>query len=319
MTNLEIDNFPAINIKDKLILTADVAAGITSLPVVNSEGVSADDFMVLGNLGSEYSEKVQAAHTGFAPDRSHVVVAAATAAAHSEFDPMWVLFGNQIKVWRAPNVDGTPPADTAFILLTTIDVDYDETSTAYEDAAGSNAYWYKVTYLNSTTNVETDIADSPILIRGGNYGTYTTISAIRKEAGLWNNEFITDSAIDAARYRAQYEIDGALQGLYVVPFQPPVNPMISALVEKLAAFYLLSTDYGPMASGNSKDADKKMTEYQRLMEKIDSKNYVLTDANGNELAIDGAGGNKSWPNDTTETTPVDQGGSNRQFRYGMRF
>lgn len=319
MTNLQIDNFPAINIKDKLILTADTAIGITSIPVVNSEGVSADDFIVLGNLGSEYSEKVQAAHTGFAPDRSHVVIVAATLAAHDEFDPLWILAGDKIKIWRAPNVDGTPPADGTFTLLTTIDVNYDETSTAYEDAAGSNAYWYKVTYLNSTTNAETSLADSPILIRGGDYGVYTTISAIRREAGLWNNEFITDSTIDAARYRAQYEIDGALQGMYTVPFQPPVNPMISALTEKLAAFYLLSTDYGPMASGNSKDADKKMSEYQRLMEKIDSKNYVLTDSNGQELALAGAGGNKAWPNDTTATTPGDQGGSQRIFRMSTRF
>lgn len=318
-TKLNIDNFPAINVKDKLILTADTAVGITSIPVVNSEGYSASDFSVLGNLVSEYSEKIQAPSSGFAPDVTHIVANAVTTMQHKQFDPVWILFGNKIKIWRAPNVNGTYPADNTYTLLTTIDVDVDESSTAYTDATGSNAYWYKVTYQNSVTLAETTLADSPIVIRGGSYGYYTTLEAIRKEAGLYNNTFITDSAIDAARYRAQFELDGAFNGLYNVPFQAPINPMVSLLVEKLAASYLLSIDYGPMASGNSKDADKKLAEFQRLMDKIDNKTYVLTDVNGTDLSIAHAGGNKSWPNDTTDTTPVDQGGSTRTFRMGMRF
>lgn len=319
MTTLQIDNFPAVNVKDKLILTGDTVAGITSIPVVNSEGVSADDVLVLGPLVSEYSEQLYAAHTGFAPDHTHVVTSAATVAAHDQFDPLWVLFGDQIKIWRAPNVDGTLPADTAFTLLTTVGIDYDEASTEYQDAAGSNAYWYKVTYKNSITAAETNLANSPIAIRGGDYGTYTTLENIRREAGMGNNQFITDSQIDAARYRAQFELDGALQGMYPVPFQPPINPMVALMTEKLAASYLLSIDYGPMASGNSKDADKKLGEYQRLMDKIDSKNYVLTDTNGNDLSIAGAGGNKAWPNDTTATTDGSSGGNTRIFRMSDRY
>lgn len=316
---LSIDNFNGLNIKDKLVLTADSVAAITSIPVVNSQGVSADDFLIVGGLATDYSEQAQSAHTGFAPDRTHVVVTAPLGAAHKQFDPLWVLFGDKIKVYRAPNVDGSYPPDANYALLTTIPIDYDNAATQYTDPAGSSAYWYKITYFNSITSAETTLADSPITIRGGDYITYTTIAAIRNEAGLNNNEFITDSAIDMQRYRAQAVIDGALEGLYVVPFAAPVNPMISYLTEKLAAANLLSVDYGPMASGNSKDADKKMAEYKDLMTKIDDKVYVLTDTNGNNLAIAGAGGIKAWPNSTTDSTPVSEGGSQRNFRYGMRF
>lgn len=316
---INIDNYGALNIKEKLILTADIAAGVTSLPVVNSDGPVASDFLVLGALGTEYSEKVQASATTPTPDATHINLQAVTAIKHSQFDPAWLLFGDQIQVYRAPNVDGNFPADTAYTTLgSPISIDTDEMYTAYTDASGSNAYWYKFVYKNSVSGNTTNLADS-VAKRGGGYGTYTSVENIRREAGLYNNQFITDAMIDAARYRAQFEIDGALQGMYTIPFQPPINPIVATMTDKLAASYLLATDYGPMASGNSKDADKKLTEYQRIMQKIDSKSYVLTDVNGNDMSIAGAGGNKAWPNDTTDSTPVDQGGSQRNFRMGMRF
>lgn len=318
-TTLSIDNYTATNILNKLVVTQPLTAGLTSIPVVNSEGVTASTPFILGGLGNNGSEKVQTAASGFAPDATHVVLSTAILLPHNEFDPLWQLFGDQINIYRAPNVDGSYPADTSYTLLTTIPINYNQVSTSYTDAVGSNAYWYKVTYKNSVSSAETTLQDSPIVVRGGEYDQYTTIYNIRREAGLLNNQFISDSIIDSQRQRVQFEIDAALFGMYSVPFQPPINPLVAILTEKLAASYLLAIDYGPMASGNSKDANVKLDEYERLMEKIDSKIYILTDNNGNDLSVRGAGGNKSWPNDSTSTTPVDQGGSDRTFRMGMRF
>lgn len=316
---LNIDNFGAANIKDKLITTADTAAATTSIPVVNSSGISANDFLLYGQLGTEYGEKVQAAASGQTPDATHVVLASpGTTLAHKQFEPFWLLFGDKVNVYRAANVDGNIPADNTFSLLATVAINMNESYTQYNDSSGSNAYWYKFTYFNSVTNAESALADS-ITARGGGYDVYCSLESIRREAGLLNNEFITDAMIDSARYTAQFEIDGELQGLYSVPFQAPINPTIAELTRKLAAAKLLMTDYGPMASGNSKDGQQKLTDYERIMTRINNKTAVLTDVNGNELAISGAGGIKAWPNDTTATTDGSSGGSTRNFRMSDRY
>lgn len=316
---LNVDNFTALNAIDKLVLNADSAASITTIPTVNSEGISSNQFLILGYIGSEGSEKIQTIATNPILSPTSFQITGGTKFAHKQFEPITALFGDTIKLYRAPNVDGTIPSDANFTYLLSQVIDYDEVSTAVTDPNGSNGYWYKFTYLNSLTNAETNISDSPIVIRGGQYGVYTSVYNIRREAGMLNNQYVTDSMIDAARYRAQYEIDGGLAGMYPVPFQPPINPMIAALTEKLSAFYLLSTDYGPLATGNSKSATDKQTEFQRLMDNLDTKKYILTDTNGNDLSFAGAGGIKSWPNKTTSTTPTDQGGSDRTFRIGQRF
>lgn len=67
---------------------------------------------------------------------------------------------DQIKVYRATSKTGT------YAILTTVDInqatiaDNSPGYTLYNDSAGSDSYWYKASYYNSTSLVETDMSDA---------------------------------------------------------------------------------------------------------------------------------------------------------------
>lgn len=318
---LKIDNFNSLNIQEETALTADAAisASPVSLAVLNSQGYLANDIFILGTLASEISEKLTVTSI---PDTSHINVAALTKA-HTKFERITKLFGDKIKVYRAANVDGTVPADANFSVIATVDIDYDQKATVYVDAAGSNAYWYKFTYFNSTTSTQTDIGDSTAG-RGG-IDNYATIDSIRREAGLTNNKWISDSQIDEKRQTAQAIIDSTLQGRYTVPFTSPINPLIAEITRRLAAGYLLTDDYGPTQTLDTRQGQAKInyvTNDQKtgVLDKLVAKSLNLTDLKGTETAVTETGAFKMWPNNTTSSAPEASGGDNgfgftRSTRY----
>jgi len=314
---LRIDNFSSNNILEKTSLSADVNTGDTDLPVVNNSGFTVSRFVAVGRLGSDSCEWLTI--TSLSSITSPIITSTDLAQLpHSKNDPVTELFGDKIKIYRASNTDGTIPADNEFSPIDTIDIQADQISTDYTDDSGGASYWYKYTYYNEILADETNLADS-VASRGGGYDTYCSIDDIRREAGLSSNSYISDADIDAKRRQAQATIDGALQGLYIVPFSAPINPMIEEVTIKLAAGLLLKQDYGPFVTGNSKSGDDKIKEANSLLQEIDNKHYILTDTLGNDMSIKGAGGIKAFPDSSTPDLPVADGGSDRAFRYGMRF
>lgn len=314
---LRIDNYSSNNITQTTALSADIDSGGSSLPVVNNSGFTVSRFALVGRLGSDVAEWLTITSLSNSP--SPTIVSTDTLKLdHSNNDPVTELFGDKIKIYRAANTDGTIPADNLFSVIDTIDIQTDNISTDYTDDTGGANYWYKYTYYNQLLSEETNLDDS-VASRGGGYDTYCSIDDIRKEAGLSSNDYISDADVDSKRRKAQAIIDGALQGLYAVPFTAPINPMIEEITIKMAAGLLLNQDYGPFTSGNSKSGDAKIKEANDLLTLIDNKHYILTDTLGNDLSNQGAGGIKSFPDSTADTLPVDEGGSSRAFRYGMRF
>jgi hypothetical protein len=311
---LNLSNYDDPNIKETAKINADVAVDDTSLAISFSDDLEEGDLLYLGRLGSESGEVVTVATI---VDSENITIAAATKP-HSRFEDATVIFGNQIKIYRASNVDGSQPDDTSFSFLDTTNIDFDQLSTSYIDDTGGADYWYKYIYRNSGGD-ETFLTDSSAA-RGGGVGNYCSIQNIREEAGFQNNRYITDSQINNERQAAQDEINGELSGIYTLPFEPPINPMITRITKVLAAGFLLSKDYGVVNTFSTNNGATKTKEARDLLAKIASKEYVLNDATGTDTSIPGTGRSfGGWPDETTATADPSVGGAARNIRMSDIF
>ena len=319
---ITVDNFSDLNVKETLELSADIAAAVTTLPLKYSTGLVTNDYLYIGQLAGENSEVVIADTITSAT--SITIDAPGTVKAHSKFDPISQLFGNQIRIYRAANVDGNVPADGSFSLLATVTIDFDQTNSTYTDASGDSTYWYKFTYYNQATTAETSLGDSGA-VRGGNYGNYASIESIRAEAGLQNNRYVSDGKIDQKRQSAQAYINSELTGVYTLPFTEPINPLIQEITQLLAAGYLLTDNYGPLGTLNTNEGQQKIDRVTNkdktgLLDKLADGRLQLTDESGTSTAIPGtAGGFGGWPDGTTDTAASTSGGAERAFRMSDRF
>jgi hypothetical protein len=240
-------------------------------------------------------------------------------------DPVTVLIGNQIKIYRSPNVNGLQPDDSAFVYHATVDIDPDQLETTYTDPSGSSEFWYKLTYSNSTTTAETSLADSGSA-RGGGVGQYVSIEDIRNEAGFKNNHNISDTLIDQKRQVAQAEVNAAASSRYAVPFASPVNPIIANITLMIAVKYLLLSQYGAFDSMTGAKEKIEMAENQ--LARITEGSLVLVAADGSSLALPSSGststggtsdlGMSGFPNAQTASLKHDElGAGDFMFKRSM--
>lgn len=304
---IKLPNFNSLNNRnsEKTRLAGDTVVGATSLTVQNNNGIVPNLFLLIGLEGAEKSEiRAVSAATG-----ATLITTLALSFEHFYNDPVTVLFGNQIKVYRAPNVDGNKPADNAFLYLATVDIEADQGTTTYTDPSGSSAWWYKSTYFNSLLTLETSLADT-IAVRGGGFGNYVSIDAIRQEAGFKNNVNVTDSLIDEKRQTAQDEVNSSLYGVYAVPFAAP-NGIIKNITLMIAVMYLHVAKFG--AYDEDSAVGRKIDMALNQLERLKSGQLVLVNPDGSSMQIpDGGGGEggisdngmSGWPNRTTASLPA---------------
>ena len=270
-----VDNFPAINVLEDSYLTADSAAAQKVVVPANVDGFATTNYCLVGQKGAEASEIAQIDTVV----GTNVTFLANLLNKHYRNDPIVKLRANQIKIYRAANVDGSAPADGSFSVLVTLGIEADQLYTQYTDENGGNGYWYKFTYYNSTSGVETAIADA-IAVRGGNYGHYIDVDEVRSEAGLDNNRWITDGKIYDKLVAAEAEVNGSLiLGGFSLPLVSiPEN--VKQATRLLAAGFLLTMDYGPEFSGTLKDGERKIKEAREILASIEKGTKPLVDGTG---------------------------------------
>ncbi len=293
---IRINNFDSSNRIEVSALDADAPIGSTALTLRNNQGFAVNDYVLIGTPGNDGAEITTLTSVNV---NMVGVVVPATKLQHLRYEGFIKLFGNQAKVYRASNVNGTQPLDASFAVSTTITLEPDQSYTDYTDATGGSAYWYKFTYYNSTSLGETNLADS-VAVRGGGYGAYCSLDDIREEAGFKNAQYITDSMVDAKRVAAQAAIDTALGGFYTVPFTSPVNPFIADITRRLAAGYLLLEQYGAFGTLNTQNGQSKIDRAMADIKYLQSGQGTLKDPNGGSIAIAGVNGFQGWPNRKTE-------------------
>lgn len=302
---LNLPNYSQNNILEELELNADAAAGQAIILVINSAGVVDNDYLVL-NPGNETSEIKKINTSGVSGQ--NITFNSNLAILHRNHERVIKLYGNQIRVWRAPNVDGTIPADSAFAVIGAVNIKPDQPFTTYTDNVGGPDFWYKFTYYNTVTTLETDITLSEAT-RGGGWGHYVSIEDIRAEAGLNDSRKLDDTQIAARRSEAESEIKGKLAAAgYVMPLQTAAGVYYTpALIENIArilsAGLILMQNFGTTRPNSSKDGKAKVDLARAMLAEIQLNDVVLLDTNDQMLLkpalLDG------WPDDSTATAGSD--------------
>lgn len=300
---LKIDSFASSNIKEKTYVEVDYTSG-TTLTVKNSQGITTNLYALVGSVGQEHSELRRIT----AISANDLTIASALTGDYSRFTDVTILNADQIKIYRAANVDGTAPADGSFSLIATVDIDTDDVETSYTDTSGDSNYWYKFTYFNSQTSAETEIEDS-VAVRGGDVGLYATVDQVRRVSGLKDNQYITDSEISERLSNAIDEVNSALNTAgYTLPLDQPYPPMINNITKILASGYILWDEYGSTTSGTSRDGQAKIDWAKAELDKIRSGSLEVVGADGS--AIDSSSGARvgGWPDDTTKDQSAEDSG-----------
>lgn len=303
---IKIPSFDNLNLQEQSVLSADANAGQAIIAPLNLSGYSTNDFILITpNFGSETSEilRVQSVSS------TQITFTSNLTFKHYKGEKIYKLFGNQMKLYRAANVNGTIPADGSFSVVgSAAIIEADDIFTELTDSSGGSSYWYKATYYNSVSTNETSLSNAEAL-RGGGYGHYCSIEDILKEAGLSTNAQIDETQVSARRDQAESEVQGVLAGAgYTLPLTDSSDnaytpPVIENIVRTLAAGLILSQDYGAAAQGGTNDGAKKAQEARDLLTKISDRTLVLTDPTGAQLAITSRV--QSWPDDTTADVGTD--------------
>lgn len=315
---LRLTSFGPRNLLETSQLNADAAAGQAVITPKNVEGfgsADADKYMIVGEPGSEQAEIREVSSL----TATTITFSANLTFTHRRFEKVLKLFGNQIKVYRAPNVNGKPPADDAYTNIATVSIQPDQEFVEFNDPTGGSDFWYKQTYYNSASLGETDKADS-VAVRGGDFGHFATLWEIRSEAGMQNNPELTDEIISDRRDDAESEVKGAITAAgYTLPFAAdiPTPPTVKNATKLLAAGYILLQDYGVLSEGSNKEGNAKVRLAREILKQIRDREVVLLDIT--EAQISAGNQIKGWPDDSTKDASAEDAGGKRIFRISDKF
>ena len=256
-------------------LSADVAANAGSLTLENVQGFAANDYIVIERIGVETAELIKIASiTG-----QILTLTDNVSFAHKKGIKIQKIAFNQRKFYSSSTKTGT------YALLTsgTVDIEVDRPDgTFFEHTAGTSSLWYKATYYNETTDVETTLADA-IATQGSGSNHYTSIYDIRKQAGFEDAFGILDEVISDYRQEAEDEFEGRIASRYSTPLssKPKIGRQI---VNLLAAGNLLIKEYGMEADiETSKSGARMLDRANELIEKIVAGTLQLIDENGSVI------------------------------------
>ena len=173
---------------ERTTLNADVSAGSNvSLSLENNDHLADNEFIVIGQEGSEVAELQQINDAVVAGQSVQVETLLFN---HKKGEQVTKYRYNERKFYGCTTrtgtfvelvADGSPKA-----------IQVDDPQAAIIEYTGAEGYiYFKATYYNSEESLETDIDDAEIIVSEEST-RYTSLYAIRVQAGLTQNQFITD-------------------------------------------------------------------------------------------------------------------------------
>ena len=167
-------------------LDGDFAAASDSINVDDNAGLANNDWLLIGFEGSSQAELVRIIED-VVPGEALAITE--TLFKHTADEPVQKFAYDQRKFYGCTTVDGSYTELTGYGSPTNINVT-DPSGTLFEYNGMEGYLFFKATYYNSNSDVETDIADSNA-IGSDQTGRYCTIYDIRNQAGLTKNPYIT--------------------------------------------------------------------------------------------------------------------------------
>lgn len=285
-------------------LTADSQAGSNVLlNIENNNGMAQNTYVVIGVEGSEQAELVK---INAAVGVGTTIQIDTLLFPHLAGEPVTVYKYNKRKFYGAVSKTGSYTELTGDGSPVTIQVD--DPQGARLEYSGSTYNYFKATYYNSTTLAESAIADAEA-VTGEESSRYCTLYAIRKQAGLTNNPYLTNGIVETYRKRAENEIKSYIMTRYTLPLAE-VPAIIENVCTLLAAGYMDYQEFGRDGEGV-----KWLGEARGILNSLKKGTQRLIGADDTELAhIDTANTIQSFPDSVDNNN-----GPVRMFTSGQRF
>lgn len=259
--------------------SADEAVGQTVLSCDNCQGFAADDYVCLGTVGDELAEIGQV--SSVSADLKTITLTTAIKHAHKKRELIQLVLFNQRKFYRSTTETGTFSHLSGEGSPKTLEVDRPD-GTLLEDTSGTSTSWYKATYNNTTTGVETSLTDA-IAIKASEANHYTSINKIKTEAGMEENYYIPIEMVNDYRLEAENQAESTVAGVYSLPFSS-IPPIFEQIVRLLAAGLLLSKEFGvEMDAEINKTGKSKIARAERQLSKIVDGSMLLIGEDGSIL------------------------------------
>ena len=255
-------------------LDADVSAGSNvSLTLKNNDSLADNDFLAIGREGSEGVE-LQQINAAVSPGTAAQV--ATLLFDHKKGEPVTKYRYNKRKIYGCLTATGTFAELTTDGSPVTIQVD-DPQGTILEYTGSEGYIYFKATYYNSEDLIETALADSEAVLADES-ARYTSLYAIRVQAGLTQNPYINDGRIERKRKQAENEINSAIFSRYTLPLEE-VPPLIQNICELLAGGYIDYEEFGAEGQGV-----KWLGEARALLKAIQNGRQRLIGTDSTEIA-----------------------------------
>lgn len=291
-------------------LSSDIASGSSAvISMYNASGFSIDDYVVIGFEGSENAELVQITAV------TETSITATLNLSHKQDEPVTTYLFNERKVYGSLTLAG------AYTELASYGSPYAITPNNPQGVIveydGIEGYvYFKATYFNSDALIETDITDAVAFFANDSL-RYCTLYAIRKQANLTNNPYVTDTMLENYRKRAENEIKSYIMTRYTLPLQRVDGTLeVPAIVENcatlLAAGYVDYQEFGKDGQGI-----KWLGEARSILKSIKTGTQRLLDSTDQEMAyISTSNQVQGYPIDVDN---CDQGGAQRKFTMNQIF
>lgn len=258
-------------------LAADASAGSNvALTFVNGDTFAVNDYIVIGYEGSEKAEICIITAVS-----AQTITVATLRLPHKSDEPVVKYRYNKRKYYGSLTIDGSYSELTSSGSPLTIQVE-DPQGTILEYTGNEGYLYFKSTYYNSTTTDETDV-DGADAVAGDETTRYCSIYAIRKQAGLTNNPYLTDGMVEIYRKRAENEINSVIFSRYVIPLENAlgvneVPPIIENVCTLLAAGYFDYQEFGKEGQGV-----KWLGEARGILKALQDGRQRLIDSTGEEF------------------------------------
>lgn len=140
-------------------LMTNYASGVSTIIVTNSNGFSADDYLLLGSFGNETSEVVQIDTGGVNAATHTLTLKVATKFAHAESTRVTILKYNQVKYYQTVLAVFSNSEN----YLGVENIQADSLFTLYQDSVNSSGFGWFCFYNSTNTKITTNSNAIPYL------------------------------------------------------------------------------------------------------------------------------------------------------------
>jgi hypothetical protein len=210
--------FPEIQDYEKSYLEADLASGVNSI-TANGTNFNANDYIVIGQIGSENAEIIKIASA----TSTTIGTSTNTVFAHNRGELIQFIPYNQIVPERS--TDG----GVVYAALAALNIKPDSLETYLQRSSDDSTDLYKFRFYNSTTALYSGYSDSTIATGYEDYTVYSICKRALKElnetySDLITKEFLYDSLNEGRRIVDQYP--GMLRWSFRTKFNTVIGQII---------------------------------------------------------------------------------------------